>query len=129
MNFDFKEGLIWVSLQLNYEDNEMLIDNCILDTGSATTAIDIDLVDFNYSKPAIIKRLFGIGGGSQEVVSQKVEKVALGGEIINDIEIEFGDLQAELGINGFVGNDLLSRFRMTIDYKNCEIRLTKPLAD
>ena len=77
MNFELKNGLIWISFFLNYEGNEIEIDNCIVDTGSATTAIDIDLVEFNYSKPANIKRLIGVGGGTQEVISQNVNKVIL----------------------------------------------------
>ncbi len=48
----------------------------------------------------IVKRLFGIGGGTQEVVSQNVGKVIIGGKELNNIEIEFGDIHAELGING-----------------------------
>ncbi len=48
MNFIFRNGLIWVAIGLEYEGIEIKIDNCILDTGSATTAIDIEMVDFNY---------------------------------------------------------------------------------
>ena len=110
MNFELKHGLIWITFELIYEGNSVVIDNCIVDTGSAATAIDIDLVNFNYGKSAIVKRLFGIGGGTQEVVSQNVGKVIIGGKELNNIEIEFGDIHAELGINGFVGNDILSRF-------------------
>ncbi len=67
-------GLVWISINIEYEGKLTKINNCILDTGSATTAIDIDLVDFNFQKFAVIKRLHGIGNGIQEVVSQKVEK-------------------------------------------------------
>ena len=70
----------------------------------------------------IVKRLFGIGGGTQEVVSQNVGKVIIDGKELNNIEIEFGDIHAELGINGFVGNDLLSRFSILIDYPKQEIQ-------
>ena len=122
MNFELKQGLIWLTFELIYEGNGVIIDKCILDTGSAATAIDIDLVDFNYRKSAIVKRLFGIGGGTQEVVSQNVGKVIIGGKELNDIEIEFGDIQAELGINGFIGNDILSRFSILIDYQKQEIQ-------
>ncbi|MFH1561803.1 MAG: hypothetical protein ABIF11_00075 [Nitrospirota bacterium] len=122
MNFELKHGLIWITFELIYEGNSVIIDKCILDTGSAATAIDIDLVDFNYRKPATVKRLFGIGGGTQEVISQNVGKVIIGGRELNDIEIEFGDIQAELGSNGFVGNDILSRFSILIDYQKREIQ-------
>jgi len=123
MNFELKHGLIWITFELIYEGNSVVIDNCIVDTGSAATAIDIDLVNFNYGKSAIVKRIFGIGGGTQEVVvSQNVGKVIIGGKELNNIEIEFGDIHAELGINGFVGNDILSRFSILIDYQKQEIQ-------
>jgi len=122
MNFELNHGLIWIAFELIYEGNRIVIDKCILDTGSAATAIDIDIVDFNYSKSATVKRLFGIGGGTQEVVSQNVEKVIIGGRELSNIEIEFGDIQTELGINGFVGNDILSQFSILIDYQKREIQ-------
>ena len=121
MIFEWKHGLIWITFELEYEGKAANIDNCILDTGSATTAVDIDLVDFNYRKPATIKRLFGIGSGTQEVIAQKVDKVIIDQTELKDIEIEFGDIRADLGINGFVGNDILSFFTITIDYSRQEI--------
>jgi len=46
MIFSFQNGLIWISIDIEYGGKPITINNCILDTGSATTAIDIDLVDF-----------------------------------------------------------------------------------
>jgi hypothetical protein len=66
------------------KETVLKIDNCILDTESATTAIDIDLIDFNYRKPSKIKRLFGIGGGTHEVIAQKIDKA-----IIDEVEFRF----------------------------------------
>ncbi len=57
MIFNFRNGLIWISIDIEYEGENINIDNCILDTGSATTAIDIDLVEFNYKKPSFVKRI------------------------------------------------------------------------
>lgn len=123
MIFQWKHGLIWITFEVVYEGKGMKIDNCILDTGSATTAIDIDLVGFNYRKPATIKRLFGIGGGTHEVVAQKVDKVIIDENALKDIEIEFGGIKSELGINGFISNDILSLFTITIVYSKQEIEL------
>jgi hypothetical protein len=88
MKFEFKYGLIWVCFKIQYESKEVFINNCILDTGSSTTAIDIDLVNFNYKKHSEIKRLFGIGGGTQEVISQKIDKICIGNQEVHDISIE-----------------------------------------
>ena len=125
MKFTRKDGLIWVSIALEYEGSHYSIDNCILDTGSATTAIDIDFVDFNFQKPAIITRLFGVGGGTQEVITQKVDGITIDAHTLKDIDIEFGNLHSELGINGFIGNDMLGIFRIiTIDNLQGKVDLT-----
>ena len=52
--FEWKHGLIWITFELEYKEKAVKIDNCILDTGSATTTVDIELVDFNYRKPAMM---------------------------------------------------------------------------
>ncbi len=121
MRFEWRGGLVWVSFKLAYEGSEHEIGNCILDTGSATTAIDIDLVDFNFQKHATITRLFGIGGGTQEVIAQKVDSVTMDGHEMRNIELEFGNICSDIGINGFLGNDILSLYTVTIDHSRKEI--------
>ena len=121
MNFNFRNGLIWISIDIEYEGENINIDNCILDTGSATTAIDIDLVEFNYKKPSFVKRLVGIGGGTQEVINQEVNKITIDEISLGKVEIEFGDIQADLGINGFIGTDVLRNFDINIKFSNKEL--------
>lgn len=123
MRFGFKQGLIWVPVTLQYEGVIVEVDNCILDTGSASTAIDIDLIDFNYQKPAHIKRLRGLGGGTQEVVCQEIDLFKIGNQEFRNIEVEFGDIKADFGINGFIGTDILSRLTLTIDFRKQTITL------
>lgn len=125
MKFAFRQGLIWIPIQIQYEGQLVEIDNCILDTGSATTAIDIDLVEFNYRKPAAIKRLYGLGGGTQEVVSQQIDALMIDRTKLEEIEIEFGDIKADFGINGFVGNDVLSQFLVNIDFARADLGLSR----
>jgi len=121
MNFNFRSGLIWISIDIEYEGENINIDNCILDTGSATTAIDIDLVEFNYKKPSFVKRLVGIGGGTQEVINQEVKKITIDQMSLENVEIEFGDIQADLGINGFIGTDVLRHFDINIKFSTKEL--------
>ncbi len=116
MKFNWKNGLIWISFELDYEGSKCEIENCIIDTGSATSAIDIDLVEFNFQKDAVITRLFGIGGGTQEVITQKVNSIIIDDYEINNRELEFGNIHSNIGINGFIGNDLLGLFVVKIDY-------------
>jgi len=124
VKFRFAHGLIFISIDLVYEGKTTRIDNCLVDTGSATTAVDIDMVDLDYRKPSEIKRLIGIGGGSQEVIAQSVDGIQIGNQTLKDIKLEFGDLNEALAINGFIGNDILSFFEVSISYERQEIRLT-----
>ena len=64
MKFTFHQGLIWISIEIHYEGKRIPIDHYIVDTGSATTAFDIDLVPFNYQQSAFIRQLCGLGEGT-----------------------------------------------------------------
>ena len=116
MKFEFRQGLLWIPVEIVYEGNIIIVENCILDTGSATTAIDIDLVPFNYQKLAFIRRLRGLGGGTQEVVCQTKK--------LHSIEVEFGDISSHFGINGFIGNDILQHFLLIVNFPKREIEMT-----
>jgi hypothetical protein len=123
MNFEQKQDLIWVPIEVVYEGKHIIIPDCIIDTGSSSTMIDIDLVEFNYKKPAIVKRLFGIGAGKQEVLSQDVDQIIIDQFKLEAVQIEFGTIKENLGINGFIGNDILSKFIVTIDFNQQVINL------
>jgi len=117
MEFEWKQGLIWIDIQLVYSGKIVIIPNCIVDTGSSSTMVDIDFVEFNYHKPTLIKRLFGIGAGKQEVLCQSVDKLIIDQFEFKTVEIEFGSIKEKLKINGFIGNDILSQFILTINFK------------
>ena len=125
MKFHLKHGLLWISVELIYDGKIYNIDNCIIDTGAATSAIDIDLIPFNYNKPATVRQLIGIGGGKQEVVVQSIDAIKIANQLIENIDIEFGDLKVDYGINGFIGTDLLSQFDLAINFSDFELLLKK----
>ncbi len=124
MNFRWGHGLIWVNFEVEYAQKVYQIKDCIIDTGSATTAVHTDAVEFDLRRGGILKRLVGIGGGRQEVVTQMVDRFIIDKTEFNQIEIEFGNLQDEFGVNGFVGNDILKHFVVAIDYPRQQIDFT-----
>lgn len=123
MKFHWKNGLILIAIEIIYKEKHIIIDNCVVDTGSVSTAIDIELVEFDYQQPTAIHRLIGVGGGTQEVLSQMINEIRIDQHVIQDVKIEFGDLHRELGINGFVGTDVLSKFILNIDFKHQVLNL------
>ena len=76
------------------------------------------------SEPAAIKRLYGLGGGTQEVLSQEIDSLTIDNSALETVDVEFGDIQADFGISGFAGNDILSNFLVTIDFEQKEIHMT-----
>ena len=70
--------------------------------------------------------MYGIGGGTQEVVSQEIDAIDIDGNKLDSFNIEFGDFKEDLGISGFIGNDVLSSFNVSIDYSQKQISLSLP---
>src|SRR3989338_888656 len=115
MKFVFKNNLIYLPAILKYNHTLIRIPHCIIDSGSAGTTLDSDFVSLDLSKPTKIRRLVSIGG-YEEVIEQQVDSLEVCNTKINHIKIQFGNLKSEYGINGFIGNDFLSNFKVTIDY-------------
>ncbi len=66
--------------------------------------------------------MHGIGGGGiQEVISQKVDSIIVDNYELKNIELEFGNISEDLGINAFLGNDILNLFNININFSKQEI--------
>ena len=107
------EGLIYAPLKLVY-GNQIVRATCLVDTGSAGTAVDLSLVDLD-PPPGFISAMVGIGG-KQEVLTQLVESVTLDGSTTREFPIQFGDYTSNFGTEGFIRGDLLKALGVKIDY-------------
>jgi len=123
MKFIDRNGLIYLPITLNYDGQIYVINDCILDTGSAGTVIDIDLISFNYKIPAVLKRLQGIGG-HQDVVAQKVNFVKIETICLENILVEFADIHNSFGIKGILGTNLLQYLDLYLNFKKQNIEFT-----
>lgn len=117
--FKLRSGLIYMPLSLVY-GNVRLSLSAIVDTGSAGTAIDINLIQLERCRPSRIVEISGIGG-SQDVVIQDVEELEFCDQIVKSFPIEFGDIESTFGFNAIVGSDLLDAIGAVIDYKQHQI--------
>ena len=63
-------------------------------------------------------------GGRQEVISQPVPKVSIGGIDVPNYEIQFCDLWDDFEFEAIIGSDLLEKLGAVIDYPNREIVFT-----
>ncbi len=69
----------------------------------------------NHKIPGVLKRLHGIGG-HQDVVSQYVDFIQIENCRLENIQIEFGDIENTFGINGILGTNLLRFMKLYLDF-------------
>ena len=102
----------------------------ILDTGAGTSLLSSDLAK------QLDTRIIGSkegqsAGGKVSVSLAKVDSLAVGETKIDDVDVGIVDL-AQIGktvgaqIDGDLGHNFLKHFRVTIDYRDCEIRFDDP---
>lgn len=78
---DYKDGLLYVSIQLMHGDNEIAIDNVIVDTGAAHTIILSDYLeelDVELSDTDELVKASGYGGMVYGAVRKKMDKIEFG---------------------------------------------------
>jgi predicted aspartyl protease len=102
----------------------------ILDTGAGTSLLTPELA--KQLKVKIIGSKEGqSAGGSVAVSLGKADSLAVGDARIDDVDLGIVDL-AHVGktigakIDGDLGHNFLKHFRVTIDYRDCEIRFDDP---
>jgi len=120
MQFIEHDGLIFILITLGYDAKIYQITDCILDTASAGTIIDIDLIEFNPKIPSILKRLHGIGG-YQDVVAQPVDFIEIENCRLENIWVEFGELENSYRIKGILGTHLLRFMNLYLNFNQQKI--------
>ncbi|RKZ51340.1 MAG: hypothetical protein DRR16_05535 [Candidatus Parabeggiatoa sp. nov. 3] len=120
MQFIEHDGLIFIPIILGYNSKNYQVTDCILDTGSAGTVIDVDIIGFNPKIPGILKRLHGIGG-HQDVVAQQVDFIKIENFGKENILVEFGDIKNSYGIKGILGTNLLLFMNIYLNFNQQEI--------
>ena len=102
----------------------------ILDTGAGTSLLSSDLAK-QLDVKVIGSKEGHSAGGKVSVSLAKIDFLAVGGIKLSDVDVGIVDL-ATIGktigakIDGDLGYNFLKHFRVSIDYRDCEIRLDDP---
>ena len=102
----------------------------ILDTGAGTSLLSSELAKQLETK-VIGSKEGQSAGGNVSVSLAKVESLAVGETKLHDVDVGVVDLaqiDKAVGakIDGDLGYNFLKHFRVTIDYRDCEIRFDDP---
>src|SRR6266436_1382668 len=102
----------------------------ILDTGAGTSLLSSELAK-QLEVKVVGSKEGQSAGGKVSVSLAKVDSLAVGETKLHDVDVGVVDL-AQIGktvgakIDGDLGYNFLKHFRVTIDYRDCEIRFDDP---
>lgn len=116
MNIEFRDGLLFISIQITYNGVSKVIDNMVIDTGCAKTLIVSEVVEEINIRVEPDDELIvcqGIGGTEVSFVKH-IDLIKLENIEFKNKDIDFSNIDYE-GINGLVGLDLLIEAGIIID--------------
>jgi len=117
MKITIRGGLPYVTAELTYRGRRIRFDNVLVDTGSGGSVFQADrLLDeaLNIEPTHRIREIRGVGG-TEFVVSKRIDQLRLGDFCVEDFEIEVGAMSYGFEIEGIVGMDFLLRIGAVVD--------------
>jgi hypothetical protein len=126
MKIEFRDGLLFTSLEIKYKGRSKIIDNIVIDTGAAGSIISPDAVDDIGIYAEIGDRLieyYGIGGSTHNAFIKNIDEIKLEDKSIENTYMDFGIIDTKGEINGLLGLDILIEIGAIIDLKNLIIKV------
>ncbi len=124
MNIQYKNGLLYTSVEIFYKGRKKIIDDTVIDTGASVSMFSPDIVydlEIYPEEDDEISTFVGIGGSEHHSFSKKIDSFKFNKFIIKDIQIDFGTIDSGCQINGLLGLDILIAIGAVIDLKEFKI--------
>ena len=118
------DRLPFVSVTLRQGNNALIMENVLLDTGSASCIFSTDRLREAgiYPKPtAHIRRIRGVGG-EEAVVEIEVDQINAVELVLKEFIIEAGAMDYGFAIEGILGFDFLQQTGAVLDLSVMQIR-------
>ncbi|MFZ5985661.1 MAG: aspartyl protease family protein [Bacillota bacterium] len=128
MNIQYKNGLVFTTIEITFRGSSKIIDNTVIDTGACETIISPDIVEDIGIFAELndkVNSFYGVGGSLHNFFSKVVDEIKIGDKIIGSTKVDFGVIDPEGTINGLLGLDFLMEIGAVIDLKNLEIKIEK----
>jgi len=123
MKIRMRSGLPYVQVSLTHHNQHKVLDNVVLDTGSASTIFSADAVlniGLQLESNDVVREIRGVGG-TEFVFSKCIDSLSLGKFELKDFEIEIGTMDYGFVIDGIVGINFLHRVGACINLATLEI--------
>lgn len=129
MKIRLQNGLPIVSLTLNKNDQAIVLQNVLFDTGCAATVFDTDAlaaidisIDFINGRA---KRMYGVGGTSEICYEQQIPDLCIEQIALSNFPIQLGSIQENYGFDGIIGIDFMMTAKCKVDFESMNIELKK----
>ncbi len=125
LKFDYVESLIYIKVKV--QDKPDLV--FLLNTGANTSVIHTKTAK-QLNLKLLNESVVTGNAGQEKVHIAKVGRMQLGKNMLYDVQLTSRDLSAWSSpngktIDGIIGTDILSKYVVTIDYKNKNVQLAK----
>lgn len=113
-----KNGLLYASIMLSHGDKSVIIEDVIIDTGACHTIVLTDYLeslDVAFNDTDELVKTSGYGGVQYSSVRKTIEKLTIGDIVIENMKIDFGDIDPFERVNGLIGLDFLRYAGLIID--------------
>lgn len=126
MQIEFKDGLLFASIQIAFRGSTKVIENIVIDTGAAESIISPDAVEDIgiFAEPEdSVNSFYGVGGNLHNFFSKNVGEIKLGQVRLEEVKMDFGVIDPKGYINGLLGLDLLMKLGAVLDLKRLSLTL------
>lgn len=126
MKLDYKDGLLFASIEILYKGKSKIINNVVVDTGAAGSIISPDCVDDIGIYAEVNDRImeyYGVGGSTHSAFVKNIDKIKIGSKSVNKIDIDFGLIDQNGEINGLIGLDVLVNLGAVINLEKMTIEI------
>ncbi|WP_088833647.1 retropepsin-like aspartic protease [Paenibacillus tyrfis] len=120
MNIAEEYGLPFISLTIIYKGKELELQKVLLDTGSASTLFNADLVRDIGVVPEendVVDTIRGVGG-VEYVYTKYLDAIKFDGISVEQFQVEIGSMDYGIEIEGIIGFDFMRAAGLIIDTKS-----------
>lgn len=124
MNITEIYGLPFVSMTVVFRGRELKLEKVLLDTGSASTLLNADIVQEIGMVPEgndVVDLIRGVGG-VEYVYTKYLDSIIVDKAILNDFQVEIGNMDYGMEIDGILGFNFLKQSGSVIDTGEMQLK-------
>lgn len=117
MKIDIQYGLPFVEIEVTFRGKKLSLNKVLLDTGSAGTILNANVVEdigVVPEKNDIVDTIRGVGG-VEYVYVKNFDSIQFNEISQKDFEVEIGNMDYGMTIDGILGFDFISAAKLVID--------------